>query len=77
MEPPLECGVVNAQRHLRVLEAARGFLDVLHQDGDQSRVPVICHDGELGVLVASGDEGEGVNGGEGGAEKVCGGLFFF
>ena len=69
MEPPLEGGVVDAQRHLGVLEAAGGLLDVLDEHRDEGRVPVVGDDGEVGVLVAARDEGEGVDGGEGGAER--------
>ena len=53
---------MDAQRHLGVLEAAGGLLDVLDEHRDEGRVPVVGDDGEVGVLVAARDEGEGVDG---------------
>ena len=69
VEPALERGVVDAQSDLGVFEAPRRLLDVLDKDGDERRVPVVCHDGQLGVFVAPGHEGQSVDRGKGGAGR--------
>jgi hypothetical protein len=69
VEPALEGGVVDAERDPGVPEAAGGLLDVPDQDGDEGRVPVVGDDRQPGVLVPSRDEGQGVDGGEGGAAE--------
>ena len=69
MEPALEGGVVDAERDPGVPEAAGGLLDVPDQDGDEGRVPVVGDDRQPGVLMPSRDEGQGVDGGEGGAAE--------